>query len=67
MQSEKCKLKESGEQCILSDGEAALINACEVVFNQYTMLRCARHFEVNCRKFLKKLEISWSLKEVSTK
>ena len=67
MHSEKCKLKESGELCIVSDGEAALINACEVVFNQYTMLRCTRHFEVNCRKFLKKLEISSSLKEVSTK
>ena len=53
----KCKLEESEELFIVTDGEAALINACEAVFNQCTMLRCIRHFEANCREFLKKLEI----------
>ena len=64
--AKKCKLEESGELFIVTDGEAAFINACEAVFNQCTMLRCARHFEVNFRQFLKKLGISSSLKEVST-
>ena len=53
----KCKLEESGELFIITDGEAALINACKAVFNQCTMLRCTRHFEVNWREFLKKLGI----------
>ena len=43
----KCKLEESGELFIVTDGEAALITACKAVFNQCTMLRCTRHFEVN--------------------
>ena len=67
MHSEKGKLEESGELFIVTDGVAALINACEAVFNQYTMSRCTRHFEVNCRELLKKLGISSPLKEVSVK
>ena len=63
----KCKLEESGELFIITDGEAALINPCEAVFDQCTMLRCTGHFEVNCREFVKKLGISSSLKEVSIK
>ena len=63
----KCKLEESGELFIITDGEAALINPCEAVFDQCTKLRCTGHFEVNCREFVKKLGISSSLKEVSIK
>ena len=65
--AKKCKLEESGELLIVTDGEAALSNACEAVFNQCTMLRCTRHFEVICREFLKKLGISSPLKEVIIK
>ena len=67
MHSEKGKLEESRELFIGTDGAAALINACEAVFNQYTMSRCTRHFKVNCRELLKKLGISSSVKEVSVK
>ena len=63
----KCKLEESGELFIITDGKAALINPCEAVFDQCTKLRCTGHFEVNCREFVKKLGISSSLKEVSIK
>ena len=34
----KCKLEESGELFIVTNGEAGLINACEAVFNQIKIM-----------------------------
>ena len=65
--AKKCKLEESEELFVVTDGEAALINACEAVFNQCAVLRCTRHLEVNCREFLRKLGILSSFKDVSMK
>ena len=65
--AKNCKLEEKGELSTATNGEVALNNACQAVFNQCTLLRCTRHFKVNCRECLKKLGISSSLKEVSIK
>ena len=36
--AKKCKLEESGELFIITNGETALINACEAVFNQIKIM-----------------------------
>ncbi|KAJ8047258.1 Serine/threonine-protein kinase TAO1 [Holothuria leucospilota] len=42
---------------IVTDGEVALIKACESNFRRATSLRCTRHFHANCKDFLSSIGI----------
>lgn len=55
---------EREDLCIITDGEQALIDACNTCFKNCTMLRCARHFEVNCKEVLKKIGVSSNAEEI---
>ena len=49
---------------IITDGEQALIGACNTCFKNSTILQCTRHFEVNCREVLKKIGVPSSTEEI---
>ena len=55
---------EREDLCIITDGEQALIDAYNTCFKNCTMLRCARHFEVNCKEVLKKIGVSSNAEEI---
>ena len=63
-----CVVKKLGiereDLCIITDGEQALIDACNNCFKNSTMLRCTRHFEANCREVLKNIGVSSSIEEI---
>ena len=55
--AKKIDLHKNVDVCIITDGELALIEACEASFQNYTVLRYTRHFEANCREMLRKISI----------
>ena len=54
---------EREDQCIITDGEQALIDACNTCFKNCTIFRCTRHFKENCIEVLKKIGVSSNSKE----
>lgn len=55
---------EREDLCVITDGEQALIDACNTCFKNCTMLRCTRNFEANCREVLKKIGVSSNAEEI---
>ena len=53
--AKKIDLHKNVGVCITTDGEPALVEACEASFQNSTMLHCTRHFEANCKEMLKRL------------
>ena len=49
MHAEKMQIRTKRRIVYINRWYSSIINASETVFNQCTMLRFIRHFEVNCR------------------
>ena len=60
----KCKLENTSDMFVITDGEPALIAAILNIFKKCTLLRCTRHFENNCKHYLKHTGIHGSMKDV---
>ena len=49
---------------VITDGQSASITAILNIFKKCTLLRCTRHFENNCKDYLKQIGIHGSMKDV---
>ena len=60
----KCKLENTSDMFVITDGEPALIAAILNIFKKCTLFRCTRHFQNNCKDYLKHTGIHGSMKDV---
>ena len=60
----KCKLENTSDMFVITDGEPALIAAILNIFKKYTLLRCTRHFENHYKDHLQHIGIHGSMKDV---
>ena len=60
----KCELEDTSDMFIITDGEPALIAAILNFFKKCKLLRCTRHFENNCKDYLKQIGIRGSMEDV---
>ena len=51
--AKKCKLENTSDMFVITDGEPVLIAAILNILKKCTLLRCTRHFENNCKEYLK--------------
>ena len=58
------ELENTSDMFIITDGEPALIAAILNFFKKCTLLRCTRHFENNCKDYLKQVWICGSMEDV---
>ena len=49
----KCKLENTSDRFVITDGQPALIAAILNILKKCTLLRCTRHFKNNCKDHLK--------------
>ena len=62
--AKKCKLGNTSDMFVKTDGEPALITAILNIFKKCTLLRWTRHSENNCKDYLKQIAIDGSMKDV---
>ena len=60
----KCKLENISDMFVITDGEPALIAAILNIFKKCTLLRCTRHFQNNCKYYLKHIGIHGTMKDI---
>ena len=60
----KCKLENTSDMFVITDGEPALIAAILNIFKKCTLLRCTKHFQNNCKDYLKHIGIHGSMKDM---
>ena len=60
----KCKLENTTDMFVVTDGQPALITTILNILKKCTLLRCTRHFENNCKDYLKQIGIHGSIKDV---
>ena len=60
----KCKLENTSDMFVITDGEPALIAAILNIFKKCKLLRCTRHFQNNCKDYLKHIGIHRSMKDI---
>ena len=60
----KCKLESTSDMFVITDGEPALIAVILKTFEKCLLLKCTRHFENNCKDYLKHIGIHGSIKDV---
>ena len=62
--AKKCKLENTTNMFVVTGRQPALITAILNIFKKCILLRCTRHFENNCKDYLKQIGIHGSMKEV---